>query len=528
MSAIITIDRTQIVGIPAGNGAIFSAATPSDIATTLGNQTANKFYSGPVTGAASAPAFRAINSTDLGYTATGQILYNRSDGAMTPLTIGSSGQVLTVAGGVPTYATPTTGTVTAVSVATANGLAGSSSGGATPALTLTTTITGVLKGNGTAISAGVNGTDYSAGTASLITGLVKSTTGTGALTIGTAGTDFSMGTASLATGIVKSTTATGALTIAVAADLPPIGSSGQVTYNNAGVMAGATNMTYAGGSLLLGATSSTATLAVQSSASNVVLDVRGFNTGQAANLQTWTNSNGTVEASIDSQGNLTAKSAIVASIGGNSVSLLTIGQNARTIIQTNAANTIVFDAGMSQDTIIRPYSSSFNIQLAPAGGKVLIGTSTGTNDLSFGSAAARKMWIENSATDVVGRALTVAAGGTVAGTSVNDVTGGNLVIQSGLGTGTSSSMISFQTGAALTTGKVLQTMTEQFQVFSGGVVSRGVVRLKGYTVATLPTGTQGDTAFCTDLLTPTFLTTAVGGGAIVGPVFFDGTNWKSY
>ncbi len=54
-----------------------------------------------------------------------------------------------------------TGTVTAVSVASANGLAGSSSGGATPALTLSTTITGLLKGNGTAISAAGSGTDYS-------------------------------------------------------------------------------------------------------------------------------------------------------------------------------------------------------------------------------------------------------------------------------------------------------------------------------------------------------------------------------
>lgn len=51
-----------------------------------------------------------------------------------------------------TSAAPT-GTVTAVSVASANGFAGSSSGGATPALTLSTTITGVLSGNGTAISA---------------------------------------------------------------------------------------------------------------------------------------------------------------------------------------------------------------------------------------------------------------------------------------------------------------------------------------------------------------------------------------
>ena len=53
------------------------------------------------------------------------------------------------------------GTVTAVSVASANGFAGSSSGGATPALTLSTTITGILKGDGTSISAAIAGTDYS-------------------------------------------------------------------------------------------------------------------------------------------------------------------------------------------------------------------------------------------------------------------------------------------------------------------------------------------------------------------------------
>jgi hypothetical protein len=74
---------------------------------------------------------------------------------------GLSGQVLTsAAAGTPTWTTPTTGTVTAVSVVTANGFAGTSSGGATPALTLTTTVTGLLKGNGTAISAAVANVDY--------------------------------------------------------------------------------------------------------------------------------------------------------------------------------------------------------------------------------------------------------------------------------------------------------------------------------------------------------------------------------
>jgi len=53
------------------------------------------------------------------------------------------------------------GTVTSVSVVTANGFAGTvATATTTPAITLTTTITGVLKGNGTAISAAVVNTDY--------------------------------------------------------------------------------------------------------------------------------------------------------------------------------------------------------------------------------------------------------------------------------------------------------------------------------------------------------------------------------
>jgi hypothetical protein len=54
----------------------------------------------------------------------------------------------------------------------------------------------------------------------------------------------------------------------------------------------------------------------------------------------------------------------------------------------------------------------------------------------------------------------------------------------------------------------------------------GVARLKNYTVSTLPTGTQGDMAYCTDLLAPTYMANAVGGGAVVWKVFYDGTSWK--
>jgi hypothetical protein len=54
-----------------------------------------------------------------------------------------------------------TGSVSSVSVATANGFAGSvANPTTTPAITVSTTISGLLKGNGTAISAATAGTDY--------------------------------------------------------------------------------------------------------------------------------------------------------------------------------------------------------------------------------------------------------------------------------------------------------------------------------------------------------------------------------
>ena len=79
------------------------------------------------------------------------------------------------------------GTVTSVSVTSANGLSGTvANATTTPSITLSTNVTGVLKGNGTAISAATSGTDYSAGTSALATGILKSTTTTGALTIAVA------------------------------------------------------------------------------------------------------------------------------------------------------------------------------------------------------------------------------------------------------------------------------------------------------------------------------------------------------
>ena len=157
---------------------------------------------------------------------------------------GTSGQVLTSAGAgaTPTWTTISSGsgTVTSVSVVSANGFAGTvATSSSTPAITLSTSVTGLLKGNGTAISAATAGTDYLAPPSG--TALLKANSG-GALANATAGTDYSAGTSALGTGILKSTTSTGALSIAVAADFPTLNQSTTGNANTATALQTARNI----------------------------------------------------------------------------------------------------------------------------------------------------------------------------------------------------------------------------------------------------------------------------------------------
>lgn len=103
------------------------------------------------------------------------------------------------------------GTVTSVSVVSANGFAGSvATATTTPAITLSTTITGILKGNGTAISAASAGTDYEV-PLTFSTGLTRTTN-----TI-TVNTSQNISTLSNLTsnGLVTTSGGTGALSITV-------------------------------------------------------------------------------------------------------------------------------------------------------------------------------------------------------------------------------------------------------------------------------------------------------------------------
>jgi len=78
-------------------------------------------------------------------------------------------------------------------------------------------------------------------------------------------------------------------------------------------------------------------------------------------------------------------------------------------------------------------------------------------------------------------------------------------------------------------GTVAGARSDAFTVLKNGTsIFGGPARLKTYTVVTLPAGVLGDTAIVTDATAPTYLGALVGGGAVVCPVFYNGTAWVSH
>ena len=200
------------------------------------------------------------------------------------------------------------GSVTTVSVVSTNGFTGTvANATTTPAITITTSITGVLKGNGTAISAA------------------------------TAGTDYSVGTSALTTGILKSTTTTGTLSIAVAADFPTL------NQNTSGTAAGlsATLAVASGGT---GVTTSTGT------GSNVL------STSPALTTPTWNNAapNITTTASTGTITTLTSSSSYYQRITG------TLAQTIKLPDETTipAGTTYVIDNDSTQSITITDSAGS--------------------------------------------------------------------------------------------------------------------------------------------------------------------------
>jgi len=179
-----------VAGVPT-----FRLLTTADIPSTLGatahtgsvtlNASANLIFTGSASGtvtfsAGATPVVQTYTLPATYPTVNGHVLSSTTSGVMTWTTAGVSITNLDSLTDV-TITTPTTGQVlkyngsiwindvdavsgggvATVSVVSANGFAGTvATATSTPAITITTSITGVLKGNGTAVSAAVAGTDY--------------------------------------------------------------------------------------------------------------------------------------------------------------------------------------------------------------------------------------------------------------------------------------------------------------------------------------------------------------------------------
>lgn len=142
------------------------------------------------------------------------------------------------------------GSVTTVSVVSANGFGGSvANASTTPAITLTTSVTGLLKGNGTGVSAAVSGTDYAPATSGTSILYGNGSGGFSNVTVGT-GLSFSAGTlSSTVSGTVTSVAFSGGTT-GLTVSGSPITTSGTITL--AGTLAianGGTGQTTASAAL---------------------------------------------------------------------------------------------------------------------------------------------------------------------------------------------------------------------------------------------------------------------------------------
>ena len=191
-----------------GTGSLVFATSPTLVTPALGTPT-----SGVATNLTGLPLTTGV---------TGLLpVANGGTATATPSIV--AGTNITVTGTWPNQtiaASGGSGSVTSVSVVSANGFAGTvATATSTPAITVSTSITGVLKGNGTAISAAVAGTDYvtPTGTETLTNKTIAYGSNTLTDVVGVTATQ-TLTNKTLTTPVISSISNTGTLTLPTSTD----------------------------------------------------------------------------------------------------------------------------------------------------------------------------------------------------------------------------------------------------------------------------------------------------------------------
>lgn len=205
--------------------------------------------------------------------------------------------------------------------------------------------------------------------------------------------------------------------------------------------------------------------------------------------------------------------------GGTGLTTLTYGY----IPWGNGTSALNSNSGLYYD------GSNLGIGATSLGKPLVVSRSDTANTIGSSSAAAH---IINTDTAAAGRIVELVLGlvgqATVQGIAAisaqynnyNGSYGGNLIFSTNPGTGSGvSQRMQISAAGGVSIGNTVDPGAANLSV-------SGTINTKGYTVATLPTvGTVGRRAYVTNALAPTFGATVVGGGAVVVPVFDNGTAW---
>jgi len=443
----ISISTSQITSglLAIVRGGTNSLATPINGGISYGTGTAYAFSAAGtlnqvlLSGGAASPTWASQSTlavgtaTNLAGGAAGSVPYQSALNTTAFLPVATNGQVLTLAAGVPSWATPTTGTVTSVT-GTAPVV---SSGGNTPAISMaaaTTSIDGYLKA--------VDWTTFNNKGSGTVTSV-------SALTLGTTGTDLS---SSVATG-----TTTPVITLNVptasAANRGALSAADWTTFNNKGTV---TSVSFTGGILSVATATTTPAFTVAGTSGGIPY---------FSSATTWATSAA-----------LAANALVVGGGAGAAPATITTGTGVVTAlgVATGSAGAFVVNGGAlgtpSSGTVTNlTGTASININGTVGGTTPAAGSFTSLTATSVGvGGVLAKTGGKTSVTAVAG-SLTLATGGVTLATQVMAATATWRVVAYGTYAASSSAVVRNFTmscfwGAtaltAVTTGNVLASTAQ--------------------------------------------------------------------